>query len=201
MHGIALGAVTTGWSTSVLPRLALPDRRNVVANLAFGIGVTVLARMFGIRPAGLRRSSWRSGLAWGAAAGAVPVVGAVVIAAQPSWLERVRPSDSDLAEWILFRIPFGTVACEELVFRSVFDAVSPALSPMFFGLWHIHPARTAGDSVVGTVIFTAAAGVMFSWLRRRSGSVLAPALMHLSVNVSGAVLAGTRLRRWRRANS
>ncbi|WP_176224972.1 CPBP family intramembrane glutamic endopeptidase [Rhodococcus sp. 1168] len=130
-----------------------------------------------------------------------PAVGAVVIAAQPSWLEHVRPSDNDLAEWILFRIPFGTVVCEELVFRSVFDAVSPTLSPMFFGLWHIHPARTAGDSVVGTVIGTAAAGVVFSFLRRRSGSVLAPALMHLSVNVSGAVLAGTRLRRWRRANS
>lgn len=185
----------------MLPLSTLSDRRRAVANLSFGIGTTVLARTLGIRPAGLQRSSWRSGLAWGAAAGAVPVVGAVVIAAEPSWLERVRPSDSDLAEWILFRIPFGTVVCEELVFRSVFDAVSPTLSPMFFGLWHIHPARTAGDSVVGTVIFTAAAGVMFSWLRRRSGSVLAPALMHLSVNVSGAVLAGTRLRRWRRVNS
>ncbi|MCZ4076724.1 CPBP family intramembrane metalloprotease [Rhodococcus sp. H36-A4] len=194
IRGIALGAVTTGWSTWVLPRLALSDRHNAVANLSFGIGTAVLARTLGIRPAGLRRSSWRSGLAWGAAAGAVPVVSAVVIAARPSWLERVRPSDDDLAEWILFRIPFGTVACEELVFRSVFDAASPALSPIFFGLWHIHPARTAGDSVVGTVIGTAAAGVMFSWLRRCSGSVLAPALMHLSVNVSGAVLAGTRLR-------
>ncbi|WP_315901371.1 CPBP family intramembrane glutamic endopeptidase [Rhodococcus sp. BP22] len=185
--------MTTSWSTSVLPRLALSDRHNAVANLAFGIGTTVLARTLGIRPAGLRRSSWRSGLAWGTAVGAVPVVGAVVIAAQPSWLERVRPSENDLAEWILFRIPFGTVVCEELVFRSVFDAVAPALSPMFIGLWHIRPARTAGDSVVGTVVFTAAAGVMFSWLRRRSGSILAPALMHLSVNVSGAVLAGTRL--------
>lgn len=138
-------------------------------------------------PLGL--GQWRSGLRWGLGAAAVPLLVSAVIASTPSLAERVRPSDDNLAEWILFRIPVGTVITEELAFRSVFDAVSPPLSPIFFGLWHIHPARAAGDPVLGTVTGTFLAGLLFSWLRRRSGSVLAPMLFHYGVNASGAVLA------------
>lgn len=183
MKALVLGAVTTVWSTAVVPSLGLSDRRRALANAAFGVSLVAITRT----PLGLK--NWRSGLAWGVGAAAVPVSSSVAIASVPALAKRVRPSDDDLAEWILFRIPVGTVATEELAFRAVFDAVSPSLSPIFFGLWHIHPARAAGDSVVGTVVGTAAAGVFFSWLRRRSGSVLAPMLFHYAVNASGAVLA------------
>ncbi|OZF05607.1 CPBP family intramembrane metalloprotease [Rhodococcus sp. 14-2686-1-2] len=182
MRGIALGAVTTAWSTAVVPALKLSDRPRAVVNAAFGISLAAVTRA----PLGLEK--WRSGLKWGLGAAAVPALGAVVIASVPALATRVRPSDDDLAEWVLFRIPIGTVVTEELVFRAVFDDVSPSLSPVFFGLWHIHPARAAGDSVLGTVAGTFLAGVLFSWLRRRGG-VLAPMLLHYGVNASGAILA------------
>jgi membrane protease YdiL (CAAX protease family) len=72
-----------------------------------------------------------------------------------------------------------------------------------FGLWHVLPAldlaRTnnavAGSgrrarlavAVVGTVAFTAAAGVLFGELRRRSGSLLAPMLLHWATNAAGVL--------------
>ncbi len=169
-----------------MPSLGVSPRTRALVNGAFGV---TLAAVSGQGASDLGLTRWRSGLRWGLAAAAVPVLGSVVVAAIPALAERVRPSDDDVAEWVLFRIPVGTVLCEELVFRGVFDSVSPNRSPIFFGLWHIHPARAAGDSVPGTVLGTVLAGVLFSWLRRRSGSVLAPALLHYGVNASGAVLA------------
>lgn len=181
MRPLVLGAVTTAWSTAVVPASNLSPRHRALVNAGFGIA---LARL-----GGPSFQHWKSGLRWGLAAAAVPVAGSLVVASVPALSRRVRPSEDNLAEWVLFRIPVGTVITEELIFRGVFDAVSPVLSPVFFGLWHIHPARAAGDSVVGTVAGTFVAGLLFSWLRRRSGSVLAPALLHYAVNASGAVLA------------
>ena len=42
--------------------------------------------------------------------------------------------------------------------------------------------------VVGTVLFTGIAGVVFCELRRRSGSLLAPILLHWAVNGFGELL-------------
>jgi len=183
---VLIGLATTAWSTYLLPSLGLDARRRAVANASFAVGVAALSRTSAAE-LGLRNTA--AGLKWGAAAAAVPVLGSAVVAAVPALRRRVRPSEDELAEWVLFRIPVGTVVTEELLFRGVLDAASPALSPIFFGLWHIHPARAAGDTVLGTVAATAAAGVVFSWLRARSGSVLAPALLHYFLNASGAVLA------------
>jgi membrane protease YdiL (CAAX protease family) len=183
---VLIGLATTAWSTYLLPALGLDGRRRAVANASFAVGVAALSRTSAAE-LGLRNTA--AGLKWGAAAAAVPVLGSAVVAAVPALRRRVRPSEDALAEWVLFRIPVGTVVTEELLFRGVLDAASPALSPIFFGLWHIHPARAAGDTVLGTVAATAAAGVVFSWLRARSGSVLAPALLHYFLNASGAVLA------------
>ncbi|MCJ0891662.1 CPBP family intramembrane glutamic endopeptidase [Rhodococcus sp. ARC_M5] len=185
-EALLVGSATTAWSTVVLPSTGLDARGRAVANASFAVGVAALSRT-DAEKLGLRNTA--AGLKWGAAASAIPVFGAAVVAAIPALRRRVRPSEDDLAEWVLFRIPVGTVLTEELLFRGVLDAASPVLSPIFFGLWHIHPARSAGDSVVGTVVATTAAGVVFSWLRSRSGSVLAPALLHYFLNASGAVLA------------
>ena len=43
--------------------------------------------------------------------------------------------------------------------------------------------------VTSAVIATAVAGVVFSWLRRRSGSLLAPIALHWSLNGLGALAA------------
>lgn len=183
---VLAGLATTAWSTYLLPALGLGARGRAVANASFAIGVAALSRT-SVERLGLRNTV--DGLKWGAAASAIPVLGSAVVAVIPALRRRVRPSEDDLAEWVLFRIPVGTVLTEELMFRGVLHAASPALSPIFFGLWHIHPARAAGDTVIGTVLATTAAGVVFSWLRARSGSVLAPALLHYFLNASGAVLA------------
>ncbi|MDG3015070.1 CPBP family intramembrane glutamic endopeptidase [Speluncibacter jeojiensis] len=113
---------------------------------------------------------------------------------------RARPATGaheDLARWVLLRIPLGTVVTEELLFRSVFYAltrrawtppVARAVCAVAFGLWHVRTARLAGDSVPLVLAATTAAGVGFDWLRARSGSVVAPALVHYALNAGGALM-------------
>ena len=51
-------------------------------------------------------------------------------------------------------------------------------------------ARLAGEAgVLIAVAATAAAGFIFTWLRRRSGSLLAPIALHWSLNGMGALAA------------
>ncbi len=119
-------------------------------------------------------------------------------------------------------IPVGTVLLEEVAFRGVLwgllrrlhgTATATAVSSALFGLWHILPSLgLAADNeaigsavgrgrpaqlitVAGTVLFTAASGVVFCELRRRSGSLLAPAGLHWAVN-GLSVLASAAVWAW-----
>ncbi len=113
-------------------------------------------------------------------------------------------------------IPLQTVIPEELAFRGIlhgaldrawgFRGVAAAGS-MLFGMWHIASSLglTAGNvgftrvlgggvvgmvaGVVGAVLATGAAGFVFTWLRRRSGSLIAPIALHWSLNGMGALAA------------
>ncbi|EID08833.1 CPBP family intramembrane glutamic endopeptidase [Mycolicibacterium phlei] len=113
-------------------------------------------------------------------------------------------------------IPLQTVIPEELAFRGVlhgalnrawgFRGVAAAGS-LLFGLWHIASSlgltsgnvgftKLFGGGVMGTVAgvvlavaATAVAGFVFTWLRRRSGSLLAPIALHWSLNGLGALAA------------
>ena len=113
-------------------------------------------------------------------------------------------------------IPLQTVIPEELAFRGVlhgalnrawgFRGVAAAGS-LLFGLWHIATSlgltssnvgftRIFGGGVFGmvagvvmAVIATGAAGFVFTWLRRRSGSLIAPIALHWSLNGLGALAA------------
>jgi membrane protease YdiL (CAAX protease family) len=113
-------------------------------------------------------------------------------------------------------IPLQTVIPEELAFRGVlhgalnrawgFRGVAAAGS-LLFGLWHVATSLglTASNvgftkvlgsgvfgmiaGVVGAVLATAAAGFVFTWLRRRSGSLIAPIALHWSLNGLGALAA------------
>ncbi|CAN5498251.1 type II CAAX endopeptidase family protein [soil metagenome] len=117
----------------------------------------------------------------------------------------------------LVRIPLGTVVAEEIVFRGVLPALldgprwSPwqteSLTAVLFGLWHVLPSRQlhlqndamrevvggtgATGAIVAAVVSTAAAHVVLDRLRRRSGHLVAPILVHLAVN--GLGFAGARL--------
>jgi membrane protease YdiL (CAAX protease family) len=113
-------------------------------------------------------------------------------------------------------IPLQTVIPEELAFRGVlhgaldrawgFRGVAAAGS-LLFGLWHIATSfgltasnvgftRVLGGGAFGmivgvvlAVIATGAAGFVFTWLRRRSGSIIAPIALHWSLNGLGALAA------------
>lgn len=119
-------------------------------------------------------------------------------------------------------IPVGTVLLEEVAFRGVLwgllrrargTATATVVSSLLFGLWHALPSLglasanqaisgTVGSgrsgqvvAVLGTIGFTALAGVVFCELRRRSGSLLAPAGLHWAVN-GLAVLASAAVWAW-----
>ncbi|MFL6083813.1 MAG: CPBP family intramembrane glutamic endopeptidase [Mycobacterium sp.] len=113
-------------------------------------------------------------------------------------------------------IPLQTVIPEELAFRGVlhgalnrawgFRGVA-ATGSLLFGLWHIATSlgltssnvgftRLFGGGLLGTVAgvvlavaATAVAGFVFTWLRRRSGSLIAPIALHWSLNGLGALAA------------
>ena len=113
-------------------------------------------------------------------------------------------------------IPLQTVIPEELAFRGVlhgalnrawgFRGVAAAGS-LLFGLWHIASSlgltsenvgftRLFGGGVFGmvagvvlAVVATGIAGFVFTWLRRRSGSLIAPIALHWSLNGVGALAA------------
>jgi uncharacterized protein len=116
---------------------------------------------------------------------------------------------------ILVRVPLGTVVLEETLFRGVLlglglrrwsQTMSVTVSCLAFGLWHVLPARHVASfnpvftglaggqlgwlyGVVAAVVATAVAGLVLCWLRLRSRSLLAPALLHATVNGLGYGLA------------
>src|SRR5215469_3354119 len=119
-------------------------------------------------------------------------------------------------------IPVGTVLLEEVAFRGVLwgllrsarGTVTATIgSSVLFGLWHVLPSLSlptdnvaVGEavgtgqsaeliSVLSTVAFTGLTGVLFCELRRRSGSLLAPAGLHWATNALG-VLASAAVWAW-----
>ncbi|MEV6136072.1 CPBP family intramembrane glutamic endopeptidase [Nocardia sp. NPDC051990] len=190
---VAVG-IPLAWSNWVLPHLRLDLRGRTVANAGFA---TCYALVFRGRP------NWLSarGLGYGLASAGVVVAGYGAAVAIPALRDRLggfadRAPDVPLDEWVAVHIPIGTVYSEELVFRAT---LNPLLDNVFgphggvllgaatFGLWHIHPARAAGDSVPATIAATAAGGLVFDLLRRRTDSATAPALLHFALNAGGAL--------------
>jgi membrane protease YdiL (CAAX protease family) len=167
---------------------------------------------------GLARHTWARGLRQGAAAAAVVLAGAVLVLALPVLRERVAPggdSWATVAVRVLLDIPFVTVVPEELAFRGVTWALlrrsagelpATLVSSVLFGLWHLLPALSGGPAnatvagalgegpvavaagVVGTVLVTALAGVVFCRLRISAGSLLAPATLHWALNSIGVLV-------------
>jgi uncharacterized protein len=110
----------------------------------------------------------------------------------------------------LVRIPLGTVVLEELAFRGVLPALvdsgfgggwwrATLVSSGLFGLWHVLPAMGSPNAVsgalgtsgavLGTVLFTTAAGVVFRAWQRWSGHLVTPMLLHAATNSLGALVA------------
>lgn len=116
-------------------------------------------------------------------------------------------------------IPIGTVLAEETMFRGVLPAMlrrrfahrrnwavrADVTTAVLFGLWHVLPSLDLAASntalkdlplglgtpvaIAGSVVATAIAGLGFTWLRNRSGSLVAPILLHWALNGTGLVVA------------
>ena len=123
---------------------------------------------------------------------------------------------------VLVRIPLGTVLLEEIAFRGVIyglinrahgGVAATAVSSLLFGLWHVLPSldlirlnalasRTvhgrAGLAVAAAVLATTLAGVLLCELRRHSGGLLAPAVVHWATNGLGYLTGFLLARRSRR---
>jgi uncharacterized protein len=131
------------------------------------------------------------------AAGIVAVVALLAaIGALPADPEVAGLDGGRVAFRLLVAIPIGTAIGEELLFRGVllaaWDRVLPpgrsaAVVSALFGLWHVVAEwqRTGGVALVGGVVATAAVSLfVLCPLRRRTGSVVAPIVVHAATNTS-----------------
>jgi membrane protease YdiL (CAAX protease family) len=184
-----------------------------------GAALVAWARLDGLSwsQLGLGRDRLGSGCRW--ALGSVAVVaGVYAVGVIPSL---TRPAFQDVRydlplpealHTAFVVIPFGTVAMEELAFRSVLWGTLSrhakqwqvlVTTSVLFGFWHVIPALHVGGTnrgladavgvagqaavVLGTVVLTAVGGLVFGELRRRSGSVLASAGAHWATNALGVL--------------
>lgn len=146
----------------------------------------------------------------------VIAVGVLLPMTRPMFLNNRYATVSGALIASMIVIPLQTVIPEELAFRGVLHgALNRAwgfrgvamVGSLLFGLWHVATslgltstnvgfARLFGGGIVGmlagvtlAVLATGAAGFVFSWLRRRSGSLIAPIALHWSLNGLGALAA------------
>ncbi len=200
----------------VLPGRPWPGAIGLTVALA-GIAAwaAMTAREVGLARTDVRRGLRWGGLAAAvivAGYGVAWLVPAVVSALAPS-----TSGTASVLVTVFLVIPLTTVLPEELAFRGVLlglldRTVPPGTATLIssgaFGLWHVLAARGGGGAttvasdslggvvgpgaaggllVPGTVVVTALAGLVFCWLRRRSGSLVAPMLAHWALNACGVV--------------
>jgi membrane protease YdiL (CAAX protease family) len=207
------------WNNLVAHRLPGQPASYPVWNAAAAGVVVTAARASGLSWAemGLAPERLGSGVRRGGPPSAVVAAGCAVGAALPA--TRPVFADARLAGiggralayQALVRIPVGTVLWEEIAFRGALQATlarlvppvpATAASSVLFGVWHVRPTLDAvranrpaagavrrSAAVLAGCAGTAVAGALFTCLRERSGSLLAPVLLHLSANVSGALAA------------
>lgn len=205
------------WGVLVVPLLPPAPGVRTVANL-LAVAVLVAATRLSRAELGLTRDRAGAGLRWGGVVlGAVGAGYLVALLVPPlhELLDDAAGTDTtaELLLRVLVFIPLGTVLAEELAFRGVLLGLARRVLPtrwavvatsVVFGLWHLATARTpdaavsdplpAALAVLGVVVATTAAGVLFALLRVRSGSLLAPVAAHLATNVLGLVAVAVAVR-------
>ena len=186
----------------------LPGWLYVPANLATAGAVLATARAAGIRPHDLGLSP--AGLVPGLLVGA-PVAAAVVAlgchpGTRPLFADRrlAGVTAAGVAYRAAVRIPLGTVVLEEVAFRGVLPALAGAVpASLAFGAWHVVPTAAALDVnrvtgrrrlavLAGTVAATTAVGLGLCRLRRATGGLLAPAIVHAAATSTAVLVAGLR---------
>jgi membrane protease YdiL (CAAX protease family) len=192
----------------------VPQRWEPAVNLAGATSVCWLATANGVslEEQGIKIEAVPRCITYGAVLGAPAVAGLIAAPAIPALRNLYRgrhitsaPTGSAIYE-LLFRIPIATALSEELMFRgALWGLLSQRQSPLkativssgVFGLWHIAPlhrlikrelGRGAWEislvGISGSVLSTAVAGLLLAWVRSRSGSVIAPWLVHSAANTA-----------------
>lgn len=214
--------------SNLVANLWLPHWVYVPWNMALAAGVVAVAvRLDGrsARSMGLARDRVVPGLALGAAIAAVPAAVMVLGVLIPATHDIFMDERADVPLWemlykVFVEVPLGTVLLEEVTFRGVLPAMvavrlrprpsrrlrANAIAAVLFGLWHILPSMSLGESneeiaeqvdplllqiggTVVSVLVTATLAMGLSWMRDRSESVAAPAVLHTTTNSLGSALA------------
>ncbi|NLU83826.1 CPBP family intramembrane glutamic endopeptidase [Rhodococcus sp. HNM0569] len=169
----------------------------------------------GLSPRHLKKGTLYA-LAAVAAVVTVIAIGAAIPATRPFFMADRYATISGALVASMVVIPLQTVIPEELAFRGALHGTLEraygargvfAAGSLLFGLWHVASSLglTAGNAglseilgggvlgqalgVAGAVVATGLAGLVFTWLRRRSGSLIAPIALHWSLNGLGALAA------------
>jgi len=220
---VAVLAAANVLNNRLLPRAYVPTSvaaTGVLLALARRHGLTL--EDLGLdRPTRGRGLLWAAGSV--ATVSAVYSAVAAVPATRTAFVDqRARKSLGGAAYQALVPVLFGTVLLEEVGFRGVLwgllnrrqgPGVATAVTSVLFGLWHILPSRDMGrhNRAVGrafgpgagsqravtasAVVATTVAGAVFGELRRRSGSLIAPAGLHWATNGLGYLFTSALRRR------
>lgn len=202
-------------TANVLTHQVVPGADAAVAvGTVVGLGVVAAVSRLTADDLGLARRTLASGARWGGGAAGVVVLGYGIAGLVPAARAAVPDTPVGWSETLLRAlvvIPLLTVIPEEFAFRGVTWGLrrragrwwATGVSSVLFGLWHISAALSGGAAnesvsgvvgngatgtvvrVLGTVLVTGAAGVLFAVQRDRSGSLLAPILLHWAVNGIG----------------
>lgn len=190
-YALALAAALVGWSFAG-PRL--PARWRMALQAGLGGALVLVTRA----PLGLGPPRLWAGLRLGSAVAfsAASTVAATTRLPPVRQSMAVREPPASAPDWLLVRIPVGTVWSEESAFRGALATAGSAafgrrggrvLQAIAFGLSHIPDARATGEPVAATVLVTGLGGWLFGWLADRTGSLAAPMLAHLAINEAGAI--------------
>lgn len=204
---VALASLVVVLAVANVVRSALvPGGWHFVFNVGIGLSALGIAVAAGLDRAelGLDRRDVGAGLRLGGMA--FGLVAAVVLVAGFTGLvsdDRADVTFGDMLVRTLVVIPVATVLVEELAFRGVLHGLLQRVLPpgrtlvvgaVLFGLWHVFPTWRGGGvdaggvevdralAAAGTFVATTAAGLAFVWLRVRSGSLVAPILLHVATN-------------------
>jgi membrane protease YdiL (CAAX protease family) len=211
-----LGLVT--WNNLVAAQ-AWHARHYVAGNLAGTTAMLSVAHLRGISARELGLSSHRAAAGARAGAQVAGLIVAMWVAAVLSPGQRPRLRDARVvgmtprmvAYHAAVRVPLGTVVWEETAFRAVLPVLlrrvmaartAGTVNAVVFGLWHVRPTldaiRVSGSpttrprrtaAVAAAVVAAALTDVALSRLHRSTGSLLAPALVHIASNSGGTVVA------------
>ena len=214
--GLAIGTLT---AANVLSHRVVPRAAPAIAAAQVGV-LAAIARAGGRTRAdlGLAAVAGPAGLRWGIGT-AVAVAGgygaALTLPAVRGVIVGSGAQPSRAARGAALTIPLTTVLPEEFAFRGVVfgllggDRRAALASSVLFGLWHLLPALGDGPAnatmsgivgdgrrgvalrVAGTVLATTVGGLLMAEVRLRSGSLLAPVLLHWTVNGVGELIAAT----------